>query len=110
METLLALTIGVLVATSVYLMLARNILRFIFGLVLLSNAVNLLIFPCRSLDPRRAAPDPPWRRGPSGAGGQCCPPGLSIDSHCHWLWFVCLCPCSHVSGLYDFGAPFILII
>ncbi len=44
MEALLALTIGVLVATAVYLMLARNILRFIFGLVLFSNAANLTIF------------------------------------------------------------------
>jgi multicomponent Na+:H+ antiporter subunit C len=44
MELLLAITIGVLVATSVYLMLDRNVLRFVFGLVLLSNAVNLLIF------------------------------------------------------------------
>ncbi|TJZ82557.1 MULTISPECIES: Na+/H+ antiporter subunit C [Paracoccus] len=44
MELLLAITIGVLVSTSVYLMLDRNVLRFLFGLVLLSNAVNLLIF------------------------------------------------------------------
>jgi len=44
MEALLAITIGVLVATAVYLMLARNILRFIFGLVLISNAANLVIF------------------------------------------------------------------
>ena len=44
METVLALLVGVLVAASVYLMLARNILRFVFGLVLLSNAANLTIF------------------------------------------------------------------
>lgn len=44
MEALLAVTIGVLVAAAVYLMLARNILRFIFGLVLISNAANLVIF------------------------------------------------------------------
>ena len=44
MESLLAIAIGVLVATSVYLMLARNVLRFIFGLVLISNAANLTIF------------------------------------------------------------------
>ena len=44
MEALLAITIGVLVAAAVYLMLARNILRFIFGLVLISNAANLVIF------------------------------------------------------------------
>ena len=44
MEVVLALLVGVLVATSVYLMLARNLLRFVFGLVLLSNAANLTIF------------------------------------------------------------------
>ncbi len=44
METLLAVTIGILVAGAVYLMLARNVLRFIFGLILISNAANLIIF------------------------------------------------------------------
>ena len=44
MEALLAIAIGVLVAAAVYLMLARNVLRFIFGLVLISNAANLTIF------------------------------------------------------------------
>jgi multicomponent Na+:H+ antiporter subunit C len=31
-------------AASIYLMLAGNLIRFIFGLVMASNAVNLLIF------------------------------------------------------------------
>lgn len=44
MEALLAIAIGVLVAAAVYLMLARNVLRFLFGLVLISNAANLTIF------------------------------------------------------------------
>ena len=44
MEELLALTIGLVVACAVYLMLARNVLRFIFGLILISNAANLIIF------------------------------------------------------------------
>ncbi|GFE64172.1 Na+/H+ antiporter subunit C [Litoreibacter roseus] len=44
MEALLAIAIGALVAAAVYLMLARNVLRFIFGLVLISNAANLIIF------------------------------------------------------------------
>ena len=51
MELLLALTIGALVAASVYLMLARNVLRFIFGLVLISNAANLTIFLSGRLTP-----------------------------------------------------------
>ena len=44
MEVLFAITIGVLVACSVYLMLSNHLLRFIFGLVLISNAANLTIF------------------------------------------------------------------
>lgn len=44
MESLLALTIGVLIAAAVYLMLAGQVLRFVFGLVLISNAANLTIF------------------------------------------------------------------
>lgn len=44
MEFLFAITIGVLVSSAVYLMLSNNLLRFIFGLVLISNAANLTIF------------------------------------------------------------------
>ena len=44
MEALLSLTVGVLVAAAVYLMLSGHMLRFIFGLVLISNAANLVIF------------------------------------------------------------------
>lgn len=44
METALALTTGIMVAGSVYLMLDKQLVKFIFGLVLAGNAVNLLIF------------------------------------------------------------------
>jgi multicomponent Na+:H+ antiporter subunit C len=44
MEPLLSILIGILVAGAVYLMLARNLMRFLFGLILLSNAANLAIF------------------------------------------------------------------
>jgi multicomponent Na+:H+ antiporter subunit C len=43
MESLLALTIGALFASGIYLMLRRNLLRFIFGLALLTNAANLVM-------------------------------------------------------------------
>jgi multicomponent Na+:H+ antiporter subunit C len=43
MPTLLILLVGVLTTAGVYLMLRRNLLRMVFGLVLLSNAVNILI-------------------------------------------------------------------
>jgi multicomponent Na+:H+ antiporter subunit C len=44
MEPVIAVLVGVLVAAAVYLMLARNLLRFLFGLILISNAANLTIF------------------------------------------------------------------
>ena len=44
MEVILAVLTGGMVAGSVFLMLSKNLVRFIFGLVLASNAVNLLIF------------------------------------------------------------------
>ncbi|MEX0684588.1 MAG: Na+/H+ antiporter subunit C [Balneolales bacterium] len=44
METLLAFIVGGLFASSIYLMLRKNLIRIIIGLILLSNAVNLLIF------------------------------------------------------------------
>ncbi len=49
METVLAVTVGVLVAATVYLMLSRNLVKFVFGLMLLSNAANLTIFSAGGL-------------------------------------------------------------
>lgn len=54
MEPLLALVVGVLFACGIYLMLRRNLLRFVFGLTLLSNGANLLIFTAGRLT--RTAP------------------------------------------------------
>ena len=51
MELLVALMVGVLVAAAVHLMLARNVLRFLFGLILISNAANLTIFVSGRLTP-----------------------------------------------------------
>ncbi|MCH8568451.1 MAG: Na+/H+ antiporter subunit C [Balneolales bacterium] len=50
MEPLLAIVIGVLVALSVYLLLRKNLVRVVIGVVILSNAVNLLIFTLGRLD------------------------------------------------------------
>ncbi len=44
MEPVIGVLVGVLTAAAVYLMLARNLLRFLFGLILISNAANLTIF------------------------------------------------------------------
>lgn len=44
MEVVLALTIGCLYASGVYLMLRRSLFKLILGLVLLAHGANLLIF------------------------------------------------------------------
>jgi multicomponent Na+:H+ antiporter subunit C len=44
MEMLLVLIVGVLFAAAVYLLLEGNLLRMVFGLILLSNAANVLFF------------------------------------------------------------------
>lgn len=44
METLMALVIGILFASAIYMMLRRSIVKLVIGLMLLSNAANLLIF------------------------------------------------------------------
>ena len=44
MEAWLALAAGGLTAGAVYLLLARSLVHFVFGIVLLSNAANLVLF------------------------------------------------------------------
>jgi multicomponent Na+:H+ antiporter subunit C len=44
MEVVVSVLVGVLFATAIYLMLARSLLRFLFGLILISNGANLAIF------------------------------------------------------------------
>ena len=66
MQTLCAGLVGVMVAASVYLILDRNLIRFIFGLILAGNAINLLIFAVGRLDSQRPPliPDPMSVPGP----------------------------------------------
>ena len=53
-ELTLSLLIGVLVGTGIYSLLRRNLLRVVFGILLISNGVNLMIFTVG--DPRNVAP------------------------------------------------------
>lgn len=54
MEPLMAYVIGGLYATAIYMMLRRSIVKLVIGLILLSNAANLLIFNAGGLT--RGAP------------------------------------------------------
>ena len=44
METLMAYVIGALFAAAIYMLLRRSIVKLVLGLIILSNAANLLIF------------------------------------------------------------------
>ena len=44
MEPVFALAFGVMVAVAAYLILSRNVLRIVLGLLVLSNAANLSLF------------------------------------------------------------------
>lgn len=68
MELVLCFVVGLLVAISVYLLLRRHLLRLFFGFILLSNAINLLLFSMGRLQDR--AP-------PLLAEGGRIPPGMS---------------------------------
>ncbi len=80
MEALLAITIGVLVATAVYLMLARNVLRFIFGLVLISNAANLTIFVAGRVTPGAPPLIPAGTEAPVGEVANALPQALVLTA------------------------------
>lgn len=44
MELLWCVVVGVMIAVGIYLMLERHLVQFLFGLMLVSNAINLAIF------------------------------------------------------------------
>jgi multicomponent Na+:H+ antiporter subunit C len=44
MEVPVALTVGVVFGSGLYLVMQRNLLRFVFGLILMSGSVNVALF------------------------------------------------------------------
>lgn len=51
MEIVWSVVVGVFVAAGIYLMLEKHILRLLFGIMLLSSAINLAIFTAGRLTP-----------------------------------------------------------
>ena len=80
METILALLSGTMVAGSVFLMLGKNLVRFIFGLVLASNAVNLLIFAAGRPDTSRPPLIPQGSLQPVAAVANSLPQALILTA------------------------------
>jgi multicomponent Na+:H+ antiporter subunit C len=80
MEALLALAVGVLMAAAAYLMLARNLVRFLFGLILLGNAANLLIFAAGRVTEGAAPLIPAGAEAPAGMVANPLPQALVLTA------------------------------
>ena len=80
MAPVLAILVGIMVAGSVYLILGRNLIRFIFGLVLASNAVNLLLFTGGRLDQPRPPLIPAGATTPDGPVANALPQALMLTA------------------------------
>lgn len=55
MEIILSIVVGILYTTGVYMLLRRSIVKLIIGIILLSNATNLLIFVSAGLTKAKPA-------------------------------------------------------
>jgi multicomponent Na+:H+ antiporter subunit C len=80
MESALALFSGLLVAGAVYLLLSQNLVRMLFGLIMLSNAVNLVIFTAGGLTHRKPALIGAGRDLPDGPMANALPQALILTA------------------------------
>ncbi len=80
MEVVLSFLVGILFATAIYLMLARNLLRFLFGLILISNGANLAIFAAGRLTVGRPPLIPEGAEGPVGIAANSLPQALVLTA------------------------------
>ena len=80
METALAIISGSLVAGGVYLLLSRNLVRVLFGLIMLSNAVNLVIFTAGRLTHLKPALINPNQTVPQEAVSNALPQALILTA------------------------------
>jgi multicomponent Na+:H+ antiporter subunit C len=79
-EILLPVTVGCLVAAAIYLMLSGNLLRFLFGLTLVSNGANLLIFASGRLYGGQPPLVPEGAKAPVGQVANALPQALVLTA------------------------------
>ena len=80
MEPVFAVVIGFLFAASIYLMLGRNLIKFLFGLILISNAANLAIFVSGRLTWGSPGLIPPDAAAPVGVAANALPQALILTA------------------------------
>lgn len=80
MEPVMAVVVGALYAAAIYLILRRSLVKLVIGLILLSNAANLLIFTVAGLT--RGAPPliPEGASQPAGAVADPLPQALILTA------------------------------
>jgi multicomponent Na+:H+ antiporter subunit C len=80
MQTVLVIVIGVLYASGMYMMLRRNLVKLIIGVVLLSNGANLLIFTVGGRLTRGAPPILPLDNGAAAGMASPLPQALVLTA------------------------------
>ena len=76
----LVLLVGLLFAAAAYLMLDRNFVRYLFGLVFLGTATNLLLFVAGGLTPGEPAIVPEGMTGPDEVLANALPQALILTA------------------------------
>lgn len=80
MSIWLCYVIGVLVSVSVYLIQSRQMLRWLFGIVILNSTVNLVILVCGRLESLNPAFVPPGSLVPEQAVANPLPQALILTA------------------------------
>jgi len=80
MELIAALVAGTLLAASFYLLMRRNLLRFVIGLIILGNGVNLTIFTMGRLTRARPPVIPKGQKVIEGAYANPLPQALILTA------------------------------
>lgn len=80
METLLAFLVGLLFAAALYLMLSGVLVKFVFGLTLMGNAINLTILTAGRLTHTRPPLIVAGDSVPSGAVANALPQALILTA------------------------------
>jgi len=80
MELVTALVSGSLLAASFYLLMRKNLLRFIIGVIILGNAVNLVVFTMGRLTRAQPPVIPKGAKVPTGSFANPLPQALILTA------------------------------
>ncbi len=80
MDAVMAMLIGLMTAVSAWLMMSGNLMRFLVGFALLSNAVNLVIFEAGRLSYGAPPLIADGAKGPTGEVANALPQALILTA------------------------------